>query len=155
MKTITLAASAMLALTAFSTTAMSQSPAADTAFEKKSYNYAEWAKGRFSEVVTVRNPGKIIYLGGIGAEDEDSAKGGVIRHLGDFGGGRDPHHLQPRGHLAQQVARLHRDYRGGHQHRQRVPDHGPHAEDVQAGRKEAQQAGVFLICAIRSSKAAT
>jgi enamine deaminase RidA (YjgF/YER057c/UK114 family) len=85
MKTITLVASAMLALTAFSTTAMAQSPAGDTAFEKKSYNYAEWAKGRFSEVVTVRNPGKIIYLGGIGAEDEDSAKGGVIRHLGDFG----------------------------------------------------------------------
>jgi enamine deaminase RidA (YjgF/YER057c/UK114 family) len=56
-----------------------------TAFEKKSYNYAEWAKGRFSEVVTIRNPGKIIYLGGIGAEDENSAQGGVIRHLGDFG----------------------------------------------------------------------
>ena len=56
-----------------------------TTFEKKSYNYAEWAKGRFSEVVTIRNPGKIIYLGGIGSEDEDSAQGGAIRHLGDFG----------------------------------------------------------------------
>jgi len=54
------------------------------AYEKKSYNYAEWAKGRFSEVVTVRNAGKIIYFGGIGAEDEDSAQGGVIRHPGDF-----------------------------------------------------------------------
>jgi len=54
-------------------------------YEKKSYNYAEWAKGRFSEVVTVRNPGKIIYIAGVGAEDEDSDKGGVIRHLGDFG----------------------------------------------------------------------
>ena len=58
--------------------------AQDSGFEKKSYNYAEWAKGRFSEVVTVRNPGKIIYLGGVGAEDENTDKGGVIRHLGDF-----------------------------------------------------------------------
>src|SRR5262249_14684027 len=32
-----------------------------------------------------RNAGKIIYLGGVGAEDENSAQGGVIRHLGDFG----------------------------------------------------------------------
>src|ERR1043166_2689164 len=45
---------------------------------------AALAKGRFSEVVTVRNPGKIIYLGGVGAEDENTDKGGVIRHLGDF-----------------------------------------------------------------------
>lgn len=55
------------------------------AFEKKSFSYAEWAKGRFSEVVTVKNPGKIIYLGGVGSEDETSAQGGAIRHLGDFG----------------------------------------------------------------------
>jgi 2-iminobutanoate/2-iminopropanoate deaminase len=60
--------------------------AQDGGYEKKSYNYAEWAKGRFSEVVTVKNPGKIIYVAGVGAEDEDSDKGGVIRHLGDFGG---------------------------------------------------------------------
>jgi len=38
-------------------------------FEKKSYNYAEWTKERFSEVVIVRNPGKVIYLGGVGSED--------------------------------------------------------------------------------------
>jgi 2-iminobutanoate/2-iminopropanoate deaminase len=85
MKTLTLVAATILSLAALNTTAMSQSPTADTAYEKKSYNYAAWAKGRFSEVVTVRNAGKIIYLGGIGAEDEDSDKGGVIRHLGDFG----------------------------------------------------------------------
>jgi hypothetical protein len=35
--------------------------------------------------VTVRNAGKIIYLGGVGAADENSTQGGVIRHLGDFG----------------------------------------------------------------------
>ena len=85
MKTITLAGVAMLALAVLILTAMSQSQAGDSAYEKKSYNYAEWAKGRFAEVVTVRNAGKIIYLGGVGSEDESSAQGGVMRHLGDFG----------------------------------------------------------------------
>jgi enamine deaminase RidA (YjgF/YER057c/UK114 family) len=33
----------------------------------------------------VRNAGKIIYLGGVGPEDESSVQGGVLRHLGDFG----------------------------------------------------------------------
>jgi len=85
LKTITLAATAVLTFAVLSVTATSQSQTGDTAYEKKSYNYAEWAKGRFSEVVTVRNAGKIIYLGGVGAEDESSAQGGVMRHLGDFG----------------------------------------------------------------------
>src|SRR5712691_13508353 len=85
MKTIPLAATAMLCIAVLTMTAMSQSQTGDTAYEKRSYNYAEWAKGRFSEVVTVRNAGKIIYLGGVGAEDESSAQGGVMRHLGDFG----------------------------------------------------------------------
>jgi enamine deaminase RidA (YjgF/YER057c/UK114 family) len=85
MKTAAFAVIAMLTLAAPTTTAMSQSQSDDTAYEKKNYNYAEWAKGRFSEVVTVRNAGKVIYLGGVGSEDENSAQGGVIRHLGDFG----------------------------------------------------------------------
>ena len=85
MKTITLAVTATFSLAVLTMTAMSQSRTGDTTYEKKSYNYAEWAKGRFSEVVTVRNAGKIIYLGGVGAEDENSAQGGVMRHLGDFG----------------------------------------------------------------------
>jgi 2-iminobutanoate/2-iminopropanoate deaminase len=85
MKGITIAVAAIVSLAASTLPAMCQSQTGDTTFEKKSYNYAEWAKGRFSEVVTVRNPGKIIYLGGVGAEDENSAQGGVIRHLGDFG----------------------------------------------------------------------
>src|SRR3979490_3639727 len=85
MKTITLAVTATLSLAVLTMTAMSQSQPGETAYEKKSYNYAEWAKGRFSEVVTVRNAGKVIYLGGVGSEDENSAQGGVIRHLGDFG----------------------------------------------------------------------
>lgn len=84
MKITTLAVTAVLSLAALTSTVFAQTKG-DTAFEKKSYNYAEWAKGRFSEVVTVRNPGKIIYVAGVGAEDENSAQGGVIRHVGDFG----------------------------------------------------------------------
>ena len=73
MKTITLTMMAMVSLAVLTMAAMPQSPTGDTAYEKKSYNYAEWAKGRFSEVVTVRNAGKVIYLGGVGPEDETSA----------------------------------------------------------------------------------
>jgi 2-iminobutanoate/2-iminopropanoate deaminase len=80
--TIMLAVGGLLASTAI----VLAQQAGNGGYEKKSYNYAEWAKGRFSEVVTVKNPSKIIYLGGVGAEDENSAKGGVIRHLGDFDG---------------------------------------------------------------------
>ena len=54
-------------------------------FEKKHYNYSEWTKGRFSEAVTVTGPGKIIFLAGVGAEDENG-KGGDILHKGDFVG---------------------------------------------------------------------
>jgi 2-iminobutanoate/2-iminopropanoate deaminase len=85
MKTVTFAAAAALALGMQMAATYAQSPNGDTAFEKKNYNYAEWAKGRFSEVVTVKNAGKVIYLGGVGSEDEDSTQGGVIRHLGDVG----------------------------------------------------------------------
>jgi 2-iminobutanoate/2-iminopropanoate deaminase len=85
MKTIAVAVTAMLAFFSMTGLTLAQSQSGATAFEKKSYNYAEWAKGRFSEVVTVRNPGKIIYVAGVGAEDENSVQGGVIRHMGDFG----------------------------------------------------------------------
>src|SRR5215467_9311391 len=54
-------------------------------FEKKNYNYSEWTKGRFSEAVTVTGPGKMIFLAGVGAEDENG-KGGDILHKGDFTG---------------------------------------------------------------------
>jgi 2-iminobutanoate/2-iminopropanoate deaminase len=50
-------------------------------FEKKAYNYSEWTKGRFAEVVTVVNPGKWIFLAGIGPEREGD---GAILHKGDF-----------------------------------------------------------------------
>ena len=74
MKTTTLAVTTMLLLAAITMTATPQSQTGNTAYEKKSYNYAEWAKGRFSEVVTVRNAGTIIYLGGVGAEERRVGK---------------------------------------------------------------------------------
>ncbi len=49
-------------------------------FEKKVYNYGNWTKGRFSEVVTVTGPGKLIFLAGVGSEEE---KDGAILHKGD------------------------------------------------------------------------
>ena len=39
-------------------------------------------------------------------------------------------------HHAQQGARLHRRHRRHDQHRRRLPDHRPHAEDVQEARAE-------------------
>src|ERR1700754_502981 len=53
------------------------------ALEKKNFNYSEWAKGRFSEAVTVTGPGKMIFLAGVGSEDENG-KAGDILHKGDF-----------------------------------------------------------------------
>jgi 2-iminobutanoate/2-iminopropanoate deaminase len=54
-------------------------------FEKKHYSYSEWARPMFSEAVTLAGPGKLIFLAGIGAEDENGAAG-TIRHLGDVTG---------------------------------------------------------------------
>jgi 2-iminobutanoate/2-iminopropanoate deaminase len=36
-----------------------------TKFKKENFSYNEWTKGKFSEVVTVTNPGKIIFLAGV------------------------------------------------------------------------------------------
>ena len=43
--------------------------------EVKRYNPSEWAKGRFTEIVTVTGPGKTIYLAGVGAQDEKAPAG--------------------------------------------------------------------------------
>lgn len=53
------------------------------AFEKKAYNYNAWTKGKFSEAVTVTNPGRFIFIGGTGDESEED---GHILHPGDFYG---------------------------------------------------------------------
>ena len=49
------------------------------------FNHSEWTKGIFSEAVTVTGIGnaKFIYLAGVGAEDENGARGN-IRHPGNF-----------------------------------------------------------------------
>jgi len=65
--------------------AMGATGAAAQTLEKKHYNYSEWTKGRFSEAVTVTGPGKLFFLAGVGAEDENG-KGGEILHKGDFPG---------------------------------------------------------------------
>jgi hypothetical protein len=39
-------------------------------FKHQSFTYQPWIKGRFTEVVTVKNPGKWIFLAGIGSESE-------------------------------------------------------------------------------------
>jgi 2-iminobutanoate/2-iminopropanoate deaminase len=53
--------------------------------EKVHFTYSEWARPLFSEVVTVTGPGKLIFLSGIGAEDENEVAG-TIRHRGDAAG---------------------------------------------------------------------
>jgi enamine deaminase RidA (YjgF/YER057c/UK114 family) len=74
------------AIAALSLLAVTAALAQDAAkFEKKAYNYSEWTKGRFSEAVTVTGPGKMIFLAGVGAEDENG-KGGDIQSKGDFTG---------------------------------------------------------------------
>jgi 2-iminobutanoate/2-iminopropanoate deaminase len=54
-------------------------------FEKKEFNHSEWTKGIFSDAVTVKGFGRgtMIFLAGVGAEDENG-KRGDIRHHGDL-----------------------------------------------------------------------
>src|SRR5580658_2953133 len=82
MKKAIFAAALACMISALSTAASAQTA---PSFEKKNYNYSEWAKGRFSEAVTVTfsGPAKMIFLAGIGAEDENG-KAGDIRYKDDF-----------------------------------------------------------------------
>jgi enamine deaminase RidA (YjgF/YER057c/UK114 family) len=66
------AATALVALALINTSASGQT------FEKKNFNYSEWAKGRFSEAVTVTGPGKMIFLAGVGAENENGQAGDIL-----------------------------------------------------------------------------
>ena len=70
-------------LAAVATAKAQQAPA----LEKHYYNYSEWTKGLFAESVTVTGfgNGKLIYLGGIGAEEE-KGKPGEIRSPRNFDG---------------------------------------------------------------------
>ena len=85
LKSITLVVIALFSMIVLqSPSAQGQSPA-NAGFEKKAFNYAEWTKGVFTEIITVNGPGKTIYLAGVGAEDESAPAGSFapIRHLGD------------------------------------------------------------------------
>jgi 2-iminobutanoate/2-iminopropanoate deaminase len=79
---LTFALSVITSVATFSVAASAQTA---PVFEKRNYNYSEWAKGRFSEAVTVSfsGPAKMIFLAGVGAEDENG-KPGDIRHKDDF-----------------------------------------------------------------------
>jgi enamine deaminase RidA (YjgF/YER057c/UK114 family) len=81
-KSVILAMSCAALICAFSAPASAQTA---PSFEKKNYNYSEWAKGRFSEAVTVTfsGPAKMIFLAGVGAEEENG-KPGDIRAKDDF-----------------------------------------------------------------------
>jgi 2-iminobutanoate/2-iminopropanoate deaminase len=76
---------ALSVITSVATFSVAASAQTAPAFEKRNYNYSEWAKGRFSEAVTVSfsGPAKMIFLAGVGAEDENG-KPGDIRHKDDF-----------------------------------------------------------------------
>lgn len=80
-RSLTLLATVAVLVLALRAAAFAQSPS--STFEKRNYNYSEWTKGRFSEVVTVTGPGKMIFLAGIGAEDENG-EAGVVLYKGDF-----------------------------------------------------------------------
>jgi 2-iminobutanoate/2-iminopropanoate deaminase len=65
------------AYVSFSSAAFGQSSV--PALEMHDYNYSEWTKGLFAEAVTVTGfgNGKLIYLGGIGAEEEKGRPGDI------------------------------------------------------------------------------
>ncbi len=67
-------------MSAFVLVLVSLSFASAQGFEKKNYNYSDWAKPFFAEVVTVTGPTKFIFAAGIASEDEGS---GAVKFPGD------------------------------------------------------------------------
>ena len=59
-----------IAIVSFALVSSSSFAQSSGAFEKKHYHYNDWTKGRFAEAVTVVNPGKWIFLAGVGSEAE-------------------------------------------------------------------------------------
>ena len=80
-RSILLTLAVLFAFVFFSSQACAQAQSPSAAFEQKTYVYEPWIKGKFSEVVTVKNPGKWIFLAGIGPESEGDGK---ILFPGDF-----------------------------------------------------------------------
>jgi 2-iminobutanoate/2-iminopropanoate deaminase len=54
------------------------------AYKKESFNYSEWAKGKFSEVTSVTNARRSLYLAGVGSEDEAARGAAKILYPGDM-----------------------------------------------------------------------
>ena len=83
-------------------------------FEKRHYNYSEWAKARFSEVVTVSGPGTLIFLAGVGAEDDLLARRlGRGEKVSDADAERRQYLPQRRHGRADAIGLDHRDRRVG------------------------------------------
>src|SRR5438445_12601405 len=55
-------------------------------YKKDAFNYSEWAKGKFSEVVTVTNSRRTLYVAGVGSEDENATGNAKILYPGDLYG---------------------------------------------------------------------
>ena len=73
---ILLALAVLFAFVFLHSRAFAQAQNPSTAFEQKTYVYEPWIKGKFSELVTVKNPGKWIFLAGIGPESGGEEAGG-------------------------------------------------------------------------------
>jgi enamine deaminase RidA (YjgF/YER057c/UK114 family) len=78
-------------------------PQEQTGFKKENFSYDEWTKGKFSEVVTVTNPGKVIFLAGIGPEREGDGK---IVEEGNFIGQCNYAYMKIKKFLQQQGATM-------------------------------------------------
>ena len=56
----------------------------DHEFKKEAFNYSAFAKGKFSEVVTVTNPRRTLYVAGVGSEDENATTNAKVLYPGDL-----------------------------------------------------------------------
>jgi 2-iminobutanoate/2-iminopropanoate deaminase len=73
----------LIVAAAMSSSARAQS-AGEAGFKKEAFNYSEWAKGKFSEVVSVTNSKRTLYLAGVGSEDESATANAKILYPGDL-----------------------------------------------------------------------
>lgn len=69
---------------AFGSAGSSQAAEGTSDFKKEAFNYSEWAKGKFSEVVTVTNSRRTLYVAGVGSEDENATGNAKILYPGDL-----------------------------------------------------------------------
>jgi len=73
--------SAVAISAALLTPAAAQQPAPG-GYEKKEFTHSAWTRGIFSEAVTVKGfaGGKLVFLAGVGAEDENGPRGNIRHH---------------------------------------------------------------------------